>query len=273
MWNIILYSLFLGCNSQEAANKEKATEKKEAGFQDVNLDDLEKAAEKATVNLVPPPLELQNELKKRGLTSDLSTFVGKKDLSMDIENTDQIALRAGVLISDLVFTIKTAPVKELITKLDSLKVAFTKLKAGKDIGATIDDLKETLSSESPDREQILDEMNDLSMVMVSELKYEAGEWVVPLIQAGSWLEGSHIISSAILTEKNDKATELLKKPGTAVYFKRYVNHEGANKAPPIVLTQLNKTLDRLDAISKKKVISMEDVEEVQSLTGNLMKFL
>ena len=26
--------------------------------------------------------------------------------------------------------------------------------------------------------------------MVPELEYEAGEWVVPLIQAGSWLEGA-----------------------------------------------------------------------------------
>ena len=198
MWNILIHSFMLGCNNQEPTTA--SPEKKEEAFQEVNLDDLEKAAEKATVNLVPPPLELQNELRKRGLTSDLSTFVGQKDLSMDIDNTDQIALRAGVLISDLVFTIKTAPASELITKLDALKVAFKKLKAGTDIGATIDDLKESLSAEAPDREKILDEMNDLSMVMVSELKYEAGEWVVPLIQAGSWLEGSHIISSAIAKE-------------------------------------------------------------------------
>ena len=105
MWSILIQSFLLGCNSQEPATN--TPEKKEDAFQEVNLDDLEKAAEKATVNLVPPPLELQNELKKRGLTSDLSTFVGQKDLSMNIDNTDQIALRAGVLISDLVFTIKT----------------------------------------------------------------------------------------------------------------------------------------------------------------------
>ena len=271
MWSIFVQSLLLGCNSQEPTAK--PAEKKEDAFQEVNLDDLEAAAEKATVNLVPPPLELQNELKKRGLTSDLSTFVGKKDLSMEIENTDQIALRAGVLISDLVFTIKTAPTSDLIVKLDSLKVAFQKLKAGTDIGATIDDLKDSLNSESPDRDKILDEMNDLSMVMVSELKYEAGEWVVPLIQAGSWLEGSYIVSSAIAKENNNEATELLKKPGTAIYFKRYINHEGSNKAPAVILNELNKTLDKLENISKKKVITMSDVEEVKSLTGNLMKFL
>ena len=271
MWSILVQSFLLGCNSQEPSTN--PPEKKEDAFQEVKLDDLEKAAEKATINLVPPPLELQNELIKRGLTSDLSTFVGQKDLSMNIENTDQIALRAGVLISDLVFTIKTAPTSDLITKLDSLKVAFQKLKAGTDIGATIDDLKDSLGAESPDRDKILDEMNDLSMVMVSELKYEAGEWVVPLIQAGSWLEGSHIISSAIAKEKNQEATELLKKPGTAIYFKRYINHEGSNKAPPVILNELNKTLDKLESISKKKDISMDDVEEVKNLTGNLMKFL
>ena len=39
--------------------------------------------------------------------------------------------------------------------------------------------------------------------------YEAGEWVVPLIQAGSWLEGAHLVSNAIKTEsKFDSADKL-----------------------------------------------------------------
>jgi hypothetical protein len=273
MWNAIFIQLLLGCSTQEVNEKTPTKEKANNTFQEVNLDELEQAAEKATVNLVPPPLELLNELQNQGLKSDLSSFVGKKDLSMKINDTDQIALRAGVLISDLVFTIKTASVEDLNTKLDALKIAFTKLKAGSDIGATIDDLKESLGAEKPDREKILDEMNDLSMVMVAELKYEAGEWVVPLIQAGSWLEGSYIISSAILKENNQKATELLKKPGTAKYFLRYVNREGRSKAPPIVIKKLSSTLLELDKISKKKEINMEDVKKVQSLTGELMSLL
>ena len=272
MLNFILFSLLGACTS-ETTNPDAPKKESKSSFQDLDMDALQKAAEKATVNLVPPPLELQKALVDKGLKSDLSSFVAKKNLSMDIDDTDQIAIRAGVLISDLVFTIKTAPISDLTKNLDSLRIAFDKLKAGDDIGSTIDDLKDSLSRENPDREKILEEMNDLSMVMVSELKYEAGEWVVPLIQAGSWLEGSYIISSAILKEQNQEATELLKKPGTAKYFLHYVNREGRTKAPPIVIKKLSATLIDLDTISDQKSITMDDVQKVQSLTGELLKLL
>ena len=39
-------------------------------------------------------------------------------------------------------------------------------------------------------------MDELSGVMVPELEYEAGDWVVPLIQTGSWLEGANLVSGA-----------------------------------------------------------------------------
>ena len=136
-----------------------------------------------------------------------------------------------------------------------------------------DDLKSSLQAEGANREAILTEMNDLSTVMVPELKYEAGDWVVPLIQAGTWLEGSYIVSSAILKENNQKATVLLKKKGTAKYFLRYVNREGRSKAPAIIISKLDSTLKSLEEIANKKDITMEDVKKVQSLTGELMKFI
>ena len=44
---------------------------------------------------------------------------------------------------------------------------------------------------SVNKEMLLEEFDELSQVMVSELEYEKlGEWVVPLIQAGTWLRRS-----------------------------------------------------------------------------------
>ena len=55
-------------------------------------------------------------------------------------------------------------------------------------------------------------------VMVSELEYEGGDWVVPLIQAGSWLRGADLVSAAI-TKKYSAAGQLLKQPRVVSTFK------------------------------------------------------
>ena len=57
-----------------------------------------------------------------------------------------------------------------------------------------------IKNDAINEDDLLKEMDELSGVMVSELEYEAGEWVVPLIQAGSWLEGANLVSAAIVKE-------------------------------------------------------------------------
>ncbi|MEC7987685.1 MAG: hypothetical protein VX278_21130, partial [Myxococcota bacterium] len=191
----IILGLLFACNSQETANSNKEVKKDEGSFGQLNVEDLKKAAKE--VDLVPSPLKMKEEFKKKGLEANLSTYVQKKDFKMDITDKDQLALRAGVLLCDLVLTVETAPAADSIQNLEALKIGFNGLGAGGDIAATIDELIDTLKGENPNKGALLSDMDDLSQVMVPELKYEAGEWVVPLIQAGSWLEGANLVSAAI----------------------------------------------------------------------------
>ena len=117
------------------------------------------------------------------------------------------------------------------------------------------------------------QFDELSGVMVPELEYEAGEWVVPLIQAGSWLEGSYLVSSAIIKESQySKASNLLRQPEVAEYFLKYVQREGKTKAPDAVVDQLEKTLLSLKDIANKDNISQDDVKSIQSSTQNFAKY-
>ena len=102
--------------------------------------------------------------------------------------------------------------------------------AGDDIQATISDLSTQITNDAIQEDDLLKEMDELSGVMVSELEYEAGDWVVPLIQAGSWLEGANLVSAAIIKEsKFDVAGQLLKQPRVVEYFLKYVEREGGIK--------------------------------------------
>ena len=227
------------------------------------------------IALVPSPAEMQKALKNANIQSDLALLIPQDlKISMDVDNKDQVAVRVGVVMADLVLTIKTSDKKLKLDRLQRLKEGFSKLGAGSDVAQTIDELSKSIDNESINNDDLLMQFDELSGVMVPELEYEAGEWVVPLIQAGSWLEGSYLVSTAIINEtRYDQASTLLRQPEVADYFLKYVQREGKTKAPDAVVEQLEKTLLSLKAIANKEQISEEDVKSIQASTQQVLKLL
>ena len=274
-----LLGLMVACSGGDTPTEGSTTEKKPAvetpakKLKKLDLASLEKAAE--SVALVPSPAEMQKSLKNAGLTSDLSSLVSAdRDISMAVEDKDNLAVRTGVVLADLVLTVKTSSKESKLARLDKLKAGFKALGAGDDIQATITDLGTQITNDAINEDDLLKEMDELSGVMVSELEYEAGEWVVPLIQAGSWLEGANLVSAAIIKEeKFDVAGQLLRQPRVVEYFLTYVEREGRSKAPDQVVKKLTEVLNNLKTIAEKPSMSAEDVKGINSSTSEVLSML
>ena len=275
-----LLGLLIACSSGTPKATEEAPKKSEPSaeaapkkMKSFDLAELQKAAEE--VALVPSPAEMQKSLSNAGLTSDLASLVSAdRNIGMDVEDKDNMAVRTGVVLADLVLTVKTASKESKLERLDKLKVGFKALGAGDDIQATIQDLGTQIKNDAINEDDLLKEMDELSGVMVSELEYEAGEWVVPLIQAGSWLEGANLVSAAIVKEdKFDVAGQLLKQPRVVEYFLKYVEREGSSKAPDQVVAKLTEVLNNLKKIAEKPAMSAEDVKEINSSTSEVLSML
>lgn len=280
---ILLTTLLLACGDEPKEEAPKKGENPTAQKSDAKADvkhapkvlpkDLIGKANQ--IALVPSPAEMQKSLKNAGIKSDLAELI-RQDLkiSMDVDNKDQVAVRVGVVMADLVLTIKTSDKALKLDRLQRLKDGFAKLGAGNDVALTIDELAKNIENDSVSNDDLLMQFDELSGVMVPELEYEAGEWVVPLIQAGSWLEGSYLVSSAIIKESQyDKASNLLRQPEVAKYFLKYVQREGKSKAPDAVVQQLEKTLLSLKEIADKDQISQDDVKSIQSSTQKVLTLL
>lgn len=254
-------------------NPEPTAEAAPKKMKSFDLAELQKAAEE--VALVPSPAEMQKSLKNAGLTTDLAALVSaERNIGMDVEDKDNLAVRTGVVLADLVLTVKTSSKDAKLERLEKLKAGFKALGAGDDIQATIADLSTQIKNDAINEDDLLKEMDELSGVMVSELEYEAGEWVVPLIQAGSWLEGANLVSAAIVKEnKFDVAGQLLKQPRVVEYFLKYVEREGRSKAPDQVVTKLTEVLNNLKKIAEKPKMSAEDVNAINSSTSEVLSML
>lgn len=227
-----------------------------------------------TIALVPSPAEMEKALSGAGINAKLGDMIKDRDVTMDVDNKDQIAVRTGVVLADLVLTVKDAEKADVLSRLNRLKAGFEKLGAGSDVQATIDELATQVDNDAISREKLLQEMDELSGVMVPELEYEAGEWVVPLIHAGSWLEGAHLVSGALKAEgKYDAADGMLKQPAVVDYFIKYVNREGGDKAPDEVVQRLRETLNTLKEVAAKPTLGQEEVETIHSSTGAVLSML
>ncbi|MFT5679669.1 MAG: hypothetical protein ACI8RZ_000573 [Myxococcota bacterium] len=272
-WILLSLSLLAACTGEEPPVEPPVEPPTEQPAPDVQFNPAELAAAAEKVTLVPSPAEMQRALANAGLTSELASMVSDKDIGVDVENLDQVAVRTGVILAEVVLTLKDAPKEKLVPRLESLKAGFIKLGAGSDIPDTIDELITSVNNDL-NREDLLDEVDLLSGAMVPELETEAGDWVVPLIQAGSWLEGAYLVSGAIESEsKFEAAGSLLRQPEVVDYFLGYVQREGGDKAPDEVVKQLEATLVKLKGIASKESLSAEDVKEIHTATGAVLSML
>ncbi|MFZ5482435.1 MAG: hypothetical protein ACOZNI_37075 [Myxococcota bacterium] len=246
----------------------------EAAAPPAKLQVAELQAAAQNITLVPSPAEMQKALDKAGIAQGLSALVPERKLKMDVENKDVIAVRTGVVLADALLTVKDAPKEKLTERMTMVKAGLTALGSGADMGATIDDIVNRINNDAVSRDDLVKELDELHGAIIPEIEYEAGEKVVPLIQAGSWLEGSNLVSNAIITaNKPEAASSLLRQPQVVDYFVKYVQVEGGGKAPDEVIAQLNTTLAKLKEIASKPELTLDDAKEVKSQTDTVLGLL
>ncbi|MEM6929927.1 MAG: hypothetical protein AAF602_23520, partial [Myxococcota bacterium] len=113
--------------------------------------------------------------------------------------------------------------------------------------------------------------------IIPELEFNGNERVVPLISAGSWLEGTHLVARALTAVPADQrgdADKILKAPAVVEYFQQYVTEEGADKAPEPVAAQLKATLAELSGLAgKAEPLTDDELAKVAKTTGDVLSLL
>lgn len=274
---LALTAALIGCGGEEPKTQQTApspeAQAPAAPPEQLKLDELKAAAQNIT--LVPSPMEMQKALEQAGVQAQLEKAVQRRTMKMDVTDTDVIAVRTGVVLADALLTVKTAPPDQLVERLKLVKDGMQKLRAGNDIQTTIDELIGSVQNVgSGSRDKLVQDLDEMHGAIIPELEYEAGPQVVPLIQAGSWLEGSNLLAGAILdAKKPEVGNDMLRQPLIADYFLKYVQLEGRAKAPDEVVKQLNATLLKLKEISSKPSLVEADVKEIKAQTDTVLSML
>jgi hypothetical protein len=240
---------------------------------EVDVEQLENEAEKAA--LVPSPVETQKALEASGIDVKLATLIPKHKFDLDASDMDHAAVRSGVLLADVLLTVKTAETKALVVRLSAVQKGMNQLNGGSDIDAMLEDIKDRLKADAVTRDELLKELDELSGAVIPELEFNGQGRVVPLIEAGSWLEGANLVARAVQKAENNEAAEkLLKSPAVVDYFIEYVKTDGADKAPEAVTKKLEESLIELKGLAEKtEPLTDADIDRVVEVTNAVLALL
>ena len=272
---LTLAALLVGCGGEEPKPAEPAAPVAAAPVAPAAIDLTELKASAEGITLVPAPMEMQKALDKAKIADTLESLVQERKLNLEAQDPDVAAVRTGVVLADTLLTVKSAPPEKLVERMKSVQKGMTTLKAGADINATIDSLIGDIQNlGGGSRDEIVKQLDEMHAAIIPEIEYEAGEQITPLIQAGSWLEGSNLLAAAILkANRPEVANDLLRQPAVCDYFLKYVDMAGKTKANEEVVGQLRTTLEKLKEISVKPTLSIEDVQEVKKQTDTVLGML
>jgi hypothetical protein len=227
------------------------------------------------IALVPSPIETQHALESAGIETQLASLIIERKMDFTSSDLDHAAVRTGVVIADMLLTVKTSPTDRLLANLGAIDQGMTQLQGGTDIHTTIVDLQDRVKGEAITRDELLKELDELSGAVIPELEFNGQERVVPLIQAGSWLEGANLVAKSVKASGDPtKADALLKQPAVVDYFTRYVKTEGTDKAPPAISQKLETSLTTLKSLAEKtEPLQMEDIDKVIQTTDDVLALL
>ncbi len=210
-------------------------------------------------------------MTKAGVAGGLSKLVPDHKFNMAATDKEIVAVRTGVVIADTLLAVNDLPKDKLLANMATIQAGMKAIGAGGNIDATLDDLTARISNDSIVRDELLKELDQMHQQILPEIVFNGGEKLVPLLQAGSWLEGSNLVASAILAaNKPEAGTNLLRQEVAVGYFLNYVQTQASTKP---VSAQLEKTLLALKDIAAKPTLTADDVQAVKDQTAQVLALL
>ena len=221
--------------------------------------------------LAPSPLALEAELREAGVADGLADLVPPVPADVSVDDQDRAAVRTGVVLAYIVLGGRETPKADFVAQLRSARAGMAAIGAGEGLLSTIDDSIKHVENDAASRDDFLRELDGVVGYSVPQDGFGPDDRTGPLVQAGAWLAGTHVVATAIVRADNAAAADkLLRRKDVADYFLRYIRTEGEGKAGP-VSAQLEKTLTQMSTVAEQPEIGVEGAAAIAAQTGELLE--
>ena len=224
--------------------------------------------------LIPSPLEVENAVRRAGVADSLLARVpDSRGYSITTDtHLDRVAVQTGVLLTDVILSARKADATTLSTRLEHIHIGLKAMGADAELLQTVEEFKNGIAGDVITREALLEEMARITDLMTPEKKWGPSPQTGPLVQAGAWLAGVHMVANSIVAaDRVDAADQLLKHPDVVGYFLGYLSTK--NETPSTILHVLQLRLEDIHVRTKKRSLNRDDVESILATTDGIFRQL
>ena len=227
----------------------------------------------ANTSIVPSPTEVQEAMLHAGVDIRFDSLVQRRKMDLTADR-EAVALRTGMVLADLVLTLNHSEKDVLLADLDDLRTGLKTIGGGNDVDATLGQIAEHVQADAVTRQELWVQVEEMREAAYGELAMEAGSQMVPLVQAGSWLEGTCLLSAAIIqSEEWGNAYNLLRQPDVVGYFLAQLKAADAEGSEIPMITLTRGTLEQIHDIARKDALEEQDVRHINDLASQLLNQL
>ncbi len=227
--------------------------------------------EARTAMFVPAPTEFQAALKAGKVEIDLKSLVTDEDRSLDGKQRTIIALETGVRLSNLLMSVQEGEKATLLNRMKRARAALVALQAPQSLVAEIDKVLGSFGSGDTKVKELGPSLDLLAEKVREELRENADANVATLVEAGGWVQGAHLLSTAIGNAglAGDSAA-LLRQPTVLAHFLNFLKDSDPARAGDPDVVAVIKEMEAMQVLASKPELANEDVRQVAVHTGNIL---
>ena len=221
-----------------------------------------------TAMFVPAPSEFQAALTATKVDINLTAGLVAEPRPLEGKSGSIIALEAGVRMSTMLMTAADGDKAATLTRMRSAREGLLALNVPGDVLSEADKIIGDFDKGSIAAAELVPALDLLNEKLQDDLADSGDSTKATLVQAGGWLQGAHLLSTA-LAEKNlgGDAAGLVHQPSVLAYFTDFLNKSGAGD-PAVDAVLAEMTL--LQAIADKDALEASDMAAVATHTGNIL---
>ena len=238
-----------------------AAPNQEAGVTKIDINAVRDTARMAM--FVPAPSEFQAALKATGFT----IVDGPRDLKG--KNTAIVALETGVRLANVLLTADSAEKAVVVGRMKSARDGLAALKASAEVLAETDKLIADVSAGTISGAEATPALDVLAGRIQNQLSGSSDETTATLVQAGGWVQGAHLLSTALAQAKQaGDAAALLHQPTVVEHFAAFLRQAGEGDA---AVQSVLGPMDELGKLAAKTELTVDDMTRASELTAAILK--
>lgn len=227
--------------------------------------------EARTAMFVPAPTEFQAALKASAPDVDIRKLVKDSGRTLEGKNTAVLALETGVRISNVLMSVHTGDKAAILSRMRAAQEGLTALKAPQsvidEVGQVIKDYEGGTLTDAelgPSFDVLAERIND-------DLRSKADPNMATLVQAGGWVQGANLLSTALDSAGvAGEAAALLHQPTVLAYFTSFLKDSGPGRAGDPQVVAVIAEMDAMALVAAKAELSGDDVKAVAAHTSNIL---